>query len=214
MRLWLPYKAELCDLAAKHQTDKGPFQINASVSPKAYTKHYADWFRSVKNEPFNFLEIGVKGGASLRMWKEYFPNAQIYGIDIKPKCKQHEEDRIEIFTGDQKDKGFLEEVARQIGVLHIVLDDGLHTSASHIPSFEALFPYVISGGLYIIEDLFATLGLPCFTDELSEGRSTLDYFNVEVDVLMKNKPQDLGLIGSIGFYRPKTHGALMCVQKR
>lgn len=203
---------KLCDLATKYKTDKGP--VKTGLSPKSYTKHYSELFNNVKNEPLNLLEIGVKAGASLRMWKEYFPNAHIYGIDIQPKCKQHEEDRITIFIGDQKDRGFLKEVAQRIGVLHIVIDDGIHKSAFHIPSFEALFPHIASGGLYIIEDLHATLGLPCFTDELSEVGSTLDYFNNEIDKLMKDEPKNLGFIESISFYRPKTHGALMCVQKR
>jgi len=214
MYLWLPGNKELCDLAYKHGTDKGPKRIKAPVAPKAYTKYYSEWFNDVKNEPLNFLEIGVKGGASLRMWKEYFPNAKIYGIDIKQKCKQHEEDRITIFIGDQKDKDFLEEVAKQIGVLHIVIDDGIHRSAFHIPSFEALFPHVVSGGLYIIEDLYATLGLPCFSDELCAAGSTLDYFNKEVAKLMKDEPKKRGFIESIGFVRPSPLGALMYVQKR
>lgn len=213
MSLWLPPNLELCDLATKHKTDKGPRRTVSS--PKSYTRYYEEWFHSVRNDPLNLLEIGVGRGASLRMWKEYFPNAKIYGIDMRPTCKQNDEDKIEIFIGNQNDKWFLERVVEEIGgQLHIVIDDGGHRSELHVSSFEVLFPFVISGGLYIIEDLYVTLGFVGFKDVPSKSGSTLDYFKLEVDRLMKNDPQDRGCIEGISFYRPSQLGALMFVQKR
>ena len=38
-----------------------------------------------KYKKINILEIGVDNGDSLRLWREYFPNANICGIDIKAK---------------------------------------------------------------------------------------------------------------------------------
>jgi len=50
------------------------------------------------------------------MWKNYFgENCKIYGIDIDPRCKEFEEENIEIFIGSQSDRKFLREVREKIG---------------------------------------------------------------------------------------------------
>src|SRR5689334_12158069 len=77
-------RSDLVALAKLHGTDKwGTHQ---------YALHYQSHFRSLQYRRLNILEIGVggadnpqAGGNSLRMWKDYFPNANIYGIDIYDK---------------------------------------------------------------------------------------------------------------------------------
>jgi hypothetical protein len=101
----------------------------------------------------NVLEIGVHLGASVKMWKEYFPYAEIHGIDNVPQKKEYEEDRIHIHIGSQEDSAFLTEIGKKISPLNIVIDDGGHMMSQQIKSFFELFPFVESGGLYIIEDL-------------------------------------------------------------
>lgn len=193
---------DLDRLAAKHQTDKSS-QKATPLAPKCYTKYYMQYFDIMRNDTFNLLEIGVSRGGSLRMWKEYFSKAQIYGIDIRPQCRQCEEERIRVFIGDQGDKEFLEKVAREIGPLHIIIDDGGHRDDLQIISFETLFLRLVSGGAYVIEDLYST-----------SGRSTHEYFKKEVDTLMRGRIDQQGLIESISFHRPKTSGALMFIWKR
>src|SRR3954454_15159557 len=53
-----------------------------------YTPHYEKHLRHLRQRSFALLEIGIggyarerQGGASLRMWKAYFPAAQIVGLD-------------------------------------------------------------------------------------------------------------------------------------
>ena len=88
---------DLVALAVKHGTDKW--------GRHWYARHYQTHFAPRRAEPLTVLEIGVggyedpaKGGASLRMWKAYFPQARIFGIDVYDKSGL-EEDRIRIFTG-------------------------------------------------------------------------------------------------------------------
>jgi len=50
-----------------------------------YLEIYEKFFKHKRETVKNFVEISVVNGASLRMWKDYFPNANIYGIDIKKK---------------------------------------------------------------------------------------------------------------------------------
>src|SRR5262245_32149667 len=67
-----------------------------------YAQHYQTHFAPLRRRRLKILEIGVGsladgryGGESLRMWKSYFPNSQIYGVDILDK-RCHEERRITI----------------------------------------------------------------------------------------------------------------------
>lgn len=124
-----------------------------------YTQHYAFHFAAKRHMPVTLLEIGVggnedigSGGASLRMWKSYFPRAQVVGIDIHDK-RLHDEHRITTFRGSQADEAFLLDVVSRIGPPDIVIDDGSHRSEHVIFSFNTLFPLLKDGGIYVCEDL-------------------------------------------------------------
>jgi len=125
----------------------------------SYADAYEWHFRHLRHRAITLLEIGVggyrdstSGGESLRMWKEFFPRAQIIGIDIHPK-EGLSEDRIAILQGDQSDEKFLDDVASRYGPFDVVIDDGSHICAHVIASFRALFPHLAEDGIYAIEDL-------------------------------------------------------------
>ena len=141
----------LCKLAEFHGSDKWGLH--------RYAQHYQNHFHRYQFKTFNLLEIGVGGhdnpnigGASLRMWKSYFPTAKIFAVDIFDK-KPQEEDRIKIFKGSQADGDFLRWVVAQMGGVDIVIDDGSHLNEHVALSFDALFPILSDGGVYAIEDL-------------------------------------------------------------
>ena len=136
----------LDNLAIKYNTDKGP-------NDHMYTSKYSIYLESYRDIEFNLLEIGVFDGASVKMWKEYFPKANIVAIDIDPRCKEYEEDRISIHIGDQTDVNFLNEVVDKYGHFEVILDDGGHSFKQQIVSFETLFPRLTPGGLYFLEDM-------------------------------------------------------------
>lgn len=111
-------------------------------------KHYFDiydrHFSRFRGTDVHVLEIGVSHGGSLQMWKSYFgPRAKIYGVDINPDCKQLEEEQIYIFIADQADRGFLSSLLEAIPRIDILIDDGGHTMAQQINTFEVLFPILI-----------------------------------------------------------------------
>lgn len=119
-----------------------------------YFEVYDRHFSRFRGTDVHVLEIGVADGGSLQMWKEYFgPSARIFGVDINPHCKQLEEERIEIFIGDQADRRFLESVASAIPRIDILIDDGGHTMKQQIHTFEVLFPRIRERGVYLCEDL-------------------------------------------------------------
>jgi len=137
----------LDELAIAFNTDK-------STRTHGFTKHYEVYFELLRELPLKILEIGVQSGASLRMWKQYFPKAQIVGLDYFDVMPM-EEDRIKVIQGQQKDKDVLEKVLLN-GPFDIIIDDGSHQNPDIMASFEYLFPRMKPGGIYVIEDTTCT----------------------------------------------------------
>lgn len=120
--------------------------------------HYFDiydrHFKCYRNRPTTLLEIGVYHGGSLQMWKSYFgPSARIIGLDIDPRCLAFQDEQIEVFIGDQEDREFLQTLRSELGPVDIVIDDGGHHMSQQLTSFNELWPAVVEGGIYLIEDL-------------------------------------------------------------
>ena len=114
-----------------------------------YVRHFQ---RFVYKKPV-ILEIGVAGGGSLQMWKEYFgEGSKVIGIDIDPKCKQFEDDNIEVFIGSQDDPNVINAIAEKYPSLDIVLDDGSHIMQHMKKSFELIYEQVSDNGVYMVED--------------------------------------------------------------
>jgi len=118
-----------------------------------YLTHYSRLFEAMRHDDINILEIGVWNGASLRTWRNYFTRAKIIGIDIREQCRQYQDDRVKIEIGSQADESFLTKVAEEFKPT-IIIDDGSHVSDHQIVSLETLFPLMMPGGIYVIEDLF------------------------------------------------------------
>lgn len=144
-------RPSLTDLAVKHKTDKWS-------SRHRYTGHYQHHLEYLRDEHFTLLEIGIggysregKGGQSLRMWKDFFPNARIIGLDIEDKSFVRE-DRIETYVGSQDDPAVLRRIVDDAPDIRVVVDDGSHVNEHILATFDVLFPMLPSGGHYMIED--------------------------------------------------------------
>lgn len=115
----------------------------------AYERHFGPYVDS----RVRFLEIGVSQGGSLDMWRRYFgPDATIFGVDIDPRAAVADRPEHPVRIGSQDDSDFLESVVREMGGIDVVLDDGSHRAQHQRASFEALFPLLSDGGLYVVED--------------------------------------------------------------
>ena len=135
-----------------------------------YAQYYSEIFSNKKDKIQNFLEIGLgsnnpevpsnmgldgKPLASLRAWRDYFKNANIYGADIDKNILKNEE-RIKTFYVDQTDPTTIKEMFRDIGIskFDIILEDGLHEYNANICFFENAIDFLASDGVYIIEDVY------------------------------------------------------------
>jgi hypothetical protein len=137
----------LVELCRQFPTDKCPYHHN-------YVEIYETLFGRMRNAAIRFLEIGVLHGNSVRLWEAYFPNAQIYGLDIDESTTKYKSARINILIGDQGNRADLTKVLDATGrELDVVLDDGGHAMHQQQLSLGVLFPAIKNGGLYIVEDV-------------------------------------------------------------
>lgn len=161
--------AELCD---KYGTDKGSnleYKKDDTWPSHTYTDYYHKVFSKNRQVYRSIFECGIgtnnsdiKGyfklegtpGASLRVWRDYFPNAVIYGADIDPRCLV-QEDRISSNVLDQTNPESIRNYFESIDCagFDLMIDDGLHEFYAGKILFENAFQYLKTGGMYIIEDV-------------------------------------------------------------
>lgn len=134
------------------------------------------------------MEIGVAGFNSIDMWKIYFPQAKIYGIDINSK---YSDERLHIFKCDQSNKEQLKLVLKQMNTkCDFINDDGSHIPEHQLLTFDIFFNELLEdGGVYIIEDIETSYwkrnGLYGYSTEYGYGHpnSIIEKFKHVIDFL-------------------------------
>lgn len=150
----------LTDLADRYGSDKGS-------TKHRYTELYHMLFHPYRNRKITFLEMGLLIGGpehghsadrptndlpSIRMWLEYFPQAQVIGLDVSDFSWFHH-DRFRFLRCDMDARENIEAAAAEMPALDIIVDDASHASHHQQNAFLTLFPRLKPGGLYVIEDL-------------------------------------------------------------
>lgn len=176
----------LPQLGKKYGTDK---------YEHGFCEIYQDLFEKKRLSVERVLEIGVFFGSSIRMWKEYFCNATIYGMDhflglqgngemfqnaslFWDEMQKNPDPKIELVKIHQSKLGLIEEfVEKQISsgnLFDIIIDDASHTMSHQQQSLGFFFPLLKSGGCFIIEDLHTSMGNPGQYDiEMDRNNTTL-----------------------------------------
>lgn len=148
---------ELDELAIKYGADKW--------GKHHYTPVYYNLFASKRNMVRKVVEIGIgegvskmkvnppQKGASLKMWRDFFPNAQIYGVDNDPKCL-FTENRIKTFLFDQnKEDDLISLLNITDSDIDLFIDDGSHEPSAQVFTAKDIIPSLDKGTVYIIEDV-------------------------------------------------------------
>ena len=114
---------------------------------------YEEIFKRFRNEKITFVEIGVKRGGSLLMWRDWLgPKARIIGVDLDPNAKKMEKYGFEIFIGNQASPEFWEDFFKKVGNVDVILDDGAHTNETQTLTTHNTINNVNDRGLIVIED--------------------------------------------------------------
>jgi len=125
-------------------------QLLGSDKPQSFLDLYDQFFEPLRDLPVRLLELGIAGGGSLRYWADYFPKGTIWGLDLHPPPIDHP--RIETIQADQGNIEVLDKLSVNAGPWDIIIDDCSHLGRLTQISYESLFPYLVPGGIYAIED--------------------------------------------------------------
>lgn len=120
-----------------------------------YLERYDPVFQDWVDKSVSLLELGVLNAGSVQLWRDYFPQGTITGIDLKLPSDFKPLDRIQLYQGSQSDLPFLNHVASQAAPqgFDIIIDDASHLGAISKISFWHLFDnHLKPGGIYVIED--------------------------------------------------------------
>ena len=137
----------LTQIAARYDTDK--------AAHGHYLRHYEEHFSALRGGDVRLLELGIKRGGSLLMWRDYFPRGTIAGLDIEPARLDDPTGRVRVYQGAQQDAGLLDRVARECAPagFDIIIDDCAHIGVLARASFWHLFDnHLKPGGIYVVED--------------------------------------------------------------
>jgi predicted O-methyltransferase YrrM len=137
---------------------KNYYKVNAH----SYYTLYSDYLHERRKKVKKVLEIGVFTGYSMLMWREYFPNAEIVGIDIdlgqkwmgkdaRDLCKG--KDRITLIEDDGTNKNIAKQIGEKYGMFDVIIDDGSHHPTHQILSLIHYLPFLNPDGIFIIEDI-------------------------------------------------------------
>ena len=162
-------------------TDKSSLMCGTTQlwSTHDYLRHYDYLFRPFVSKKFSLIEFGCLNGASLRTWERYFPNAQIYGVDLDETAKRHETERIHIVIGDATEQKTFDELKAMTGQAFIILDDASHAWGDQRRSFELFWDMLAPEGFYVVEDLGggAMGSFPEYPPKVLDHQHFSDYIN-------------------------------------
>jgi hypothetical protein len=142
--------------------------VDNSLTDKNTTHSYLDLYSTLlskrKESAKNILEIGIgdfteKNGGSIKLWRDYFTNATIYGLDILPIERVIDElrndSRVVLYTSTDayNEEFFISTFLNKNIKFDFMLDDGPHTLESMLQFIKLYSQVMADGGILIIEDV-------------------------------------------------------------
>lgn len=137
----------LMDLGDVYPTDKHYLH-------NYFNQVYQDVLFPLKENIKTLIEIGTLDGNSLKVFKRFFKNAKIYGLDLNENIVDGD---IQVLKCDQSKEDELLQVSKNFNDVDVILDDGSHKMYDQQITLAVLFPILKSGGIYILEDLHTSV---------------------------------------------------------
>jgi hypothetical protein len=164
-------RSDLEKYAESHTDGPGIFKWQHYFN--IYERHLARF----RGAPVTLVEIGVAGGGSLGMWRQYLGSqAQIVGIDIDPDCKRFEQAQIEVVIGDQGSAEFWDAFLHAHERIDVVIDDGGHLPEQQAVTLESLLPKIAPGGVFVCEDIHGSFQpFHAYVDGLTRPLSSIGF---------------------------------------
>lgn len=126
--------------------------LTDKIFPHSYgSEVYDELFEPIQHTCKNYLEIGSFYGGSALLARDYFTEASIWTIDIKPSNHRIKwADRIHNIQGD----AYIAWTAKKIPpTMDIIIEDGSHRIQHQVTSIDIYLPKLAVNGVFIIEDV-------------------------------------------------------------
>ena len=209
----LDVSTPLCEIMGNYGSDKGHKLI--TCSPHNYTPVYYSIFKNMRYEPLRVFELGLgsnninipsnmgssgRPGASLLGWRDFFPNAKIFGADIDGDIL-FKSDRIKTYYCDQTNKHIIKYMWNEKELeenFDIIIEDGLHTFEANICFFENSIHKLKPGGFYVIEDIACDI-LDVFKNKIDEWKNKypkLEFYLLKIPCYHNEYDNNLLLVRS------------------
>jgi hypothetical protein len=152
-------KTELCEIGAKYGTDKSPYNdLTSEYYRHSYTPFYSLLFSNIRNDQINLGEVGILYNSSIKMWREYFSNANIYAWDGNhdhlENAKSH---NLHNVFYDYMHTSYEESIQQSFNKtqikFNILIDDASHFFWDQIRLIRGCVDYLLPNSTLIIEDI-------------------------------------------------------------
>jgi trans-aconitate methyltransferase len=162
---------------------------------KATHHGYCSFYEARIGEPKSIVEFGVLNGASLKMWRDRYPKAHIFGVDIEIKEPIH---RCNIACASCLTAPFFDMCDPDYR-FDLIIDDASHIVDEQIKAFNLWWPLVNSGGHYIIEDIH-TQHFTQYNPDKIDLMAWVKSLGIMYEEFWRN-PEDKSDSGTIIFYK-------------
>ena len=150
-------ETKLCKLGRKYQTNKSSININGHRS--GYTTFFSILFSSLRDKNINIAEIGIEKNASIRLWREYFKRAILYGFEYDKKkienAKRHKLKNTYFYEINVHNKDSIYSAFNATKVnFDVIIDDSTHLFDDQIRVIKNCYKFLKTNGIMIIEDIY------------------------------------------------------------
>ena len=179
-------KLSLDDLFSYYDTDKANFIKSKKEPGHGFSKFYETHLNLFKEKKINILEIGSYSGAAAAAFVKYFPNSEIYCLDINLRNFKYSSKKIHPYGTDVSNKKMMLKFLSKINFFDsikyfdFIIDDGSHIQSDQLIALNFFYKYVSNNGFYIIEDY-------CFAEYFKRNNDVEDYKVSEIISFINNK---------------------------
>ena len=178
---------DLCRLGVKYPTDKSPYNESDSLHKHPYTAVYNLLFSYMRYNPIVLGEIGILDNMSMKCWREYFPNATLYGYEYSEmRLEKALSDKLPNAVYSKMDVKDVESIQEglQSTMFDIIIEDSTHEFNDQIRFANIAYKHIKPGGFLIIEDVFREESEQRYVEAL---RETSKYYSSMTFIVTEHK---------------------------
>ena len=150
--------SSLDKLFTHYGTDKSEYSKDKKNKTHGFSKYYEKHLSFLKKRKIKILEIGSFSGASAAAFSKYFPNCEIYCLDINISNFKYYSKKIHVFGLDSSNSKMVSKFFKKINdkdtlkYFDVIIDDGSHKQSDQLSALNHFYEYLVDGGFYVIED--------------------------------------------------------------